>query len=48
MEYAELYDDPRLLLETKLELDGYYAKDALEMIEKMSDEEVKKMLKKYL
>lgn len=48
MERAELYDDPRLLLEAKLEANGYYAKDALKMIEEMSDEEVKKMLKKYL
>lgn len=45
MDRAEIYDDPRLLLESWMSADGISG--ATRKIEKMSDEEVRQRLKKY-
>ena len=46
MENAELYDDPRLLLEAKMHADGH--PKAYQEIEAMTDEEVDQALRPYL
>lgn len=48
MDRAELYDDPRLLLESKMRADGFSYQETKEKIDSMSDKEVDQALKPYL
>ena len=48
MDKGELREDPRLLLESKLVADGVKGAVARSMVENLSDEKVKEMLKPFL
>lgn len=47
MEHADLYDDPRLLLSHYLAKDGVIGKEAQNLLDKLTDEEVANYIKSY-